>query len=92
MTSLFDWISLLFMAFVFIISSLVILYSDDYIFDDLNILLVLIFVFSIMFLIINTNVISILLGPLSRSFKKQVVCRKVLKQHTLSHKAQTSRP
>jgi NADH-ubiquinone oxidoreductase chain 5 len=33
---LFDWISL-FMGFVFIISSLVILYSDDYMFDDLNI-------------------------------------------------------
>ena len=36
-TFLFDWISLLFMGFVFIISSLVILYSDDYMFGDLNI-------------------------------------------------------
>ena len=34
---LFDWISLLFMGFVFIISSLLILYSDDYMFGDLNI-------------------------------------------------------
>jgi len=35
-TFLFDWISLLFMGFVFIIHSLVILYSDDYMFGDLN--------------------------------------------------------
>jgi len=43
--------SLLFMGFVFIISSLVILYSDDYMFGDLNIIrfimLVLMFVVSI---------------------------------------------
>ena len=46
--------SLLFMGFVFIISSLVILYSDDYMFGDLNIVrfisLVLMFVVSVMFL------------------------------------------
>ena len=34
MTFLFDWMSLLFMRFAFIISSLVILYSDDYRFGD----------------------------------------------------------
>nr|AQP26605.1 NADH dehydrogenase subunit 5 [Kemneritermes sarawakensis] len=66
MTFLFDWMSLLFMGFVFIISSLVILYSDDYMFGDLNIvrfiLLVLMFVVSMMFLIISPNIISILLG------------------------------
>nr|AIY61770.1 NADH dehydrogenase subunit 5 [Duplidentitermes sp. TB-2014] len=66
MTFLFDWISLLFMGFVFIISSLVILYSDDYMFGDLNIvrfiMLVLMFVVSMMFLIVSPNVISILLG------------------------------
>nr|YP_009351385.1 NADH dehydrogenase subunit 5 [Nasutitermes latifrons]AQP29434.1 NADH dehydrogenase subunit 5 [Nasutitermes latifrons] len=66
MTFLFDWMSLLFMGFVFIISSLVILYSDDYMFGDLNIIrfisLVLMFVVSMMFLIISPNVISILLG------------------------------
>nr|AQP30373.1 NADH dehydrogenase subunit 5 [Microcerotermes sp. I TB-2017] len=66
MTFLFDWMSLLFMGFVFIISSLVILYSDDYMFGDLSIvrfiLLVLMFVVSMMFLIISPNVISILLG------------------------------
>nr|AQP30323.1 NADH dehydrogenase subunit 5 [Rhynchotermes nasutissimus] len=66
MTFLFDWMSLLFMGFVFIISSLVILYSDDYMFGDLNIVrfisLVLMFVVSMMFLIISPNIISILLG------------------------------
>nr|AIY61978.1 NADH dehydrogenase subunit 5 [Anoplotermes group nr. E1 TB-2014] len=66
MTFLFDWISLLFMGFVLIISSLVILYSDDYMSGDLNIvrfiMLVLMFVVSMMFLIISPNVISILLG------------------------------
>jgi hypothetical protein len=44
--------SLLFMGFVFIISFLAILYSDDYVFGDLNIIrfimLVLMFVISIM--------------------------------------------
>ena len=52
--------SLLFMGFVFIISSLVILYSDDYMFGDLNIVrfisFVLIFVVSIAFLIISPNI------------------------------------
>nr|WMY24307.1 NADH dehydrogenase subunit 5 [Nasutitermitinae sp.] len=66
MTFLFDWMCLLFMGFVFIISSLVILYSDDYMSGDLNIvrfiMLVLMFVVSMMFLIISPNVISILLG------------------------------
>ena len=66
MTFLFDCISLLFIGFVFIISSLVILYSDYYIFGDLNIvqfiLLVLRFVVSITFLIISPNVNNILLG------------------------------
>ena len=62
---LFDWISLLFIGFVFIYS-LVILYSDDYMFGDLNIIrfisLVLIFVVSIIYLIVSPNIISILLG------------------------------
>nr|AQP27403.1 NADH dehydrogenase subunit 5 [Havilanditermes atripennis] len=66
MTFLFDWMSLLFMGFVFIISSLVILYSDDYMSGDLNIVrfisLVLMFVVSMMFLIVSPNLISILLG------------------------------
>jgi len=66
MTFLFDWMSLFFMGFVFIISSLVIFYSDNYLFGDLNIfrfiLLVLMFVVSIIFLIISPNLVSILLG------------------------------
>nr|URX53326.1 NADH dehydrogenase subunit 5 [Calcaritermes nearcticus] len=66
MTFLFDWMSLMFMGFVFYISSLVILYSDDYMHGDLNltrfILLVLMFVLSMMFMIISPNMISILLG------------------------------
>ena len=53
-TFLFDWLSILFMAFVFIISSLVILYSDGYMFGDLSIIrfiaLVLIFVVFITFM------------------------------------------
>jgi NADH-ubiquinone oxidoreductase chain 5 len=57
MTFLFHWMPLLFIGFVFIISSLLILYSDDYIFGDLNIyrfiMLVLIFVVSIMFVIVS---------------------------------------
>lgn len=65
-TFLFDWISLIFIGFVFFISSLVILYSDDYISGDINInrfiLLVLMFVLSIIFLIISPNLIRILLG------------------------------
>nr|YP_010999065.1 NADH dehydrogenase subunit 5 [Eupolyphaga nigrinotum]WPM91823.1 NADH dehydrogenase subunit 5 [Eupolyphaga nigrinotum] len=66
MTFLFDWMSIIFMGFVFFISSLVILYSNDYMSGDLNInrfiFLVLMFVMSMMFLIISPNVISILLG------------------------------
>nr|YP_010227794.1 NADH dehydrogenase subunit 5 [Cryptocercus sanchaensis]UDD86554.1 NADH dehydrogenase subunit 5 [Cryptocercus sanchaensis] len=66
MTFLFDWMSLIFMGFVFFISSLVILYSDDYMHGDLNmnrfIMLVLMFVVSMMFLIVSPNMISILLG------------------------------
>jgi NADH-ubiquinone oxidoreductase chain 5 len=58
--------SLVFTGFVFFISSLVILYRDDYIHGDLNInrfiLLVLMFVLSMMFLIVRPNMISILLG------------------------------
>nr|URX53584.1 NADH dehydrogenase subunit 5 [Neotermes cf. meruensis] len=66
MTFLFDWMSLSFTGFVFFISSLVILYSEDYMHGDLNInrfiVLVLMFVLSMMFFIVSPNMISILLG------------------------------
>lgn len=61
-----DWISLLFISFVLLISSIVIYYSYEYILGDLNlnrfIILVVIFVISIIFLIIRPNLIRILLG------------------------------
>nr|YP_010692951.1 NADH dehydrogenase subunit 5 [Anastrepha serpentina]WCB98067.1 NADH dehydrogenase subunit 5 [Anastrepha serpentina] len=66
MTFLFDWMSLLFMSFVLLISSLVIYYSKEYMGGDINInrfiMLVLMFVLSMMLLIISPNLISILLG------------------------------
>nr|UYA96513.1 NADH dehydrogenase subunit 5 [Janus sp. 1 GYN-2022d] len=66
MTILLDYMSLIFMSFVLLISSLVIFYSKEYMGGDLNInrfiLLVLMFVLSMMMLIISPNLISILLG------------------------------
>nr|YP_010191939.1 NADH dehydrogenase subunit 5 [Tanypus punctipennis]QZM06608.1 NADH dehydrogenase subunit 5 [Tanypus punctipennis] len=66
MTFLFDWMSLMFMSFVMLISSLVIYYSKEYMLGDYNInrfiMMVLLFVFSMMMLIISPNLISILLG------------------------------
>nr|ALO76884.1 NADH deshydrogenase subunit 5 [Anaspidinae sp. GENSP01] len=66
MTLLLDWMSLLFMSFVLFISCMVIFYSKEYMFGDLNlnrfILLVVMFVLSMMLLIISPNLISILLG------------------------------
>nr|QOV03262.1 NADH dehydrogenase subunit 5 [Orfelia nemoralis] len=66
MTFLFDWMSLMFMSFVLFISSLVILYSKEYMEMEKNlirfIMLVLLFVLSMMFLIISPNLISVLLG------------------------------
>nr|YP_973122.1 NADH dehydrogenase subunit 5 [Simosyrphus grandicornis]ABH03661.1 NADH dehydrogenase subunit 5 [Simosyrphus grandicornis] len=66
MTFLFDWMSLMFMSFVLLISSLVIYYSKEYMIHDMNInrfiMLVLMFVLSMMFLIISPNLVSILLG------------------------------
>nr|AYQ19020.1 NADH dehydrogenase subunit 5 [Ptilodactylidae sp. 2 ACP-2013] len=63
---LLDWMSLVFMSFVLFISSMVILYSEDYMSGDLNmnrfILLVVMFVLSMMLLILSPNLISILLG------------------------------
>nr|YP_009045475.1 NADH dehydrogenase subunit 5 [Argynnis childreni]AHA03826.1 NADH dehydrogenase subunit 5 [Argynnis childreni] len=66
MSILLDWMSLLFMMFVSLISSSVIYYSKSYMKSELNlnrfIYLVLLFVFSMILLIISPNMISILLG------------------------------
>nr|YP_010371921.1 NADH dehydrogenase subunit 5 [Peleteria iavana]UOX27101.1 NADH dehydrogenase subunit 5 [Peleteria iavana] len=66
MTLLFDWMSLIFMSFVLMISCLVIFYSKEYMESDYKInrfiMLVLMFVSSMMLLIISPNLISILLG------------------------------
>nr|WAR51445.1 NADH dehydrogenase subunit 5 [Parasarpa dudu] len=63
---LLDWMSLLFMMFVCLISSSVIFYSKSYMKSELNlnrfIILVLLFVFSMILLIISPNMISIFLG------------------------------
>nr|DAD54747.1 TPA_asm: NADH dehydrogenase subunit 5 [Pyrgus malvae] len=63
---LLDWMSLLFMMFVLLISSSVIYYSKSYMSSELNlnrfIILVLLFILSMMLLIISPNIISILLG------------------------------
>nr|YP_002916048.1 NADH dehydrogenase subunit 5 [Eriogyna pyretorum]ACN22006.1 NADH dehydrogenase subunit 5 [Eriogyna pyretorum] len=66
MSILLDWMSLLFMMFVCLISSVVVYYSKSYMQSELNldrfIILVLLFVFSMILLIISPNMISILLG------------------------------
>nr|QXP99661.1 NADH dehydrogenase subunit 5 [Nymphalis io geisha] len=63
---LLDWMSLLFMMFVSLISSSVIFYSKSYMSSELNlnrfIILVLLFVFSMILLIVSPNMISIFLG------------------------------
>nr|YP_009050434.1 NADH dehydrogenase subunit 5 [Potanthus flavus]AIC37429.1 NADH dehydrogenase subunit 5 [Potanthus flavus] len=66
MSILLDWMSLLFMMFVSLISSSVIYYSSSYMSSELNlnrfIVLVLMFIMSMILLIISPNMISILLG------------------------------
>nr|YP_009184028.1 NADH dehydrogenase subunit 5 [Pyrinioides aurea]ALN96957.1 NADH dehydrogenase subunit 5 [Pyrinioides aurea] len=66
MSIMLDWMSLLFMMFVSLISSVVIYYSKSYMSSELNlnrfILLVLLFVFSMILLIISPNMVSIFLG------------------------------
>lgn len=65
-TVLLDWIRLLFISFVLLISRIVILYREEYIKGDnyINrfIILVLLFVLSIIIIIIRPNLIRILLG------------------------------
>nr|BCD58805.1 NADH dehydrogenase subunit 5 [Lethe sicelis] len=66
MSILLDSVSLVFMMFVSLISSSVIMYSKSYMSSELNlsrfIILVLLFVFSMILLIISPNIISIILG------------------------------
>nr|AKP94527.1 NADH dehydrogenase subunit 5 [Macracanthopsis nodipes] len=66
MTFIFDWISLIFLGCVFIISSMVVYYSDSYMNMDIYkvrfCLLVLMFVFSMMMMIVSPNLMSILIG------------------------------
>nr|QZZ18209.1 NADH dehydrogenase subunit 5 [Burara oedipodea] len=66
MSILIDWMSLLFMMFVSMISSSVIFYSKSYMSSEINlnrfIVLVLLFVLSMILLIISPNIISIFLG------------------------------
>uniref|UniRef100_UPI003001B65C NADH dehydrogenase subunit 5 n=1 Tax=Limassolla fasciata TaxID=3019671 RepID=UPI003001B65C len=63
----FDWISMIFISVVLLISSLVILYSSDYMglyFYSSNrfLFLVIMFVFSMLLMILSPNLLSILLG------------------------------
>nr|YP_009743791.1 NADH dehydrogenase subunit 5 [Adhemarius dentoni]QIE12528.1 NADH dehydrogenase subunit 5 [Adhemarius dentoni] len=66
MSILLDWMSLLFMMFVLMISSVVIYYSKSYMNSELNlfrfVILVVLFVFSMILLILSPNIVSILLG------------------------------
>lgn len=63
---LIDWISLLFIRFIFLISSIVLIYRYIYIIGDKFlkrfIYLVILFIFSIIFIIISPNIIRILIG------------------------------
>nr|UBS93998.1 NADH dehydrogenase subunit 5 [Iolania perkinsi] len=63
---MFDWISLIFMSFVFLISGCVLLYSLEYMSGDLNIIrfffLVFFFILSMVFLILMPDLICLLLG------------------------------
>nr|YP_009509598.1 NADH dehydrogenase subunit 5 [Pachygrapsus marmoratus]AUN45015.1 NADH dehydrogenase subunit 5 [Pachygrapsus marmoratus] len=62
----FDWISLLFLSFVLLISSSVMYYSGSYMMGDKSynrfMYLVLAFVFSMAMMVLSPNLISILLG------------------------------
>nr|YP_010432125.1 NADH dehydrogenase subunit 5 [Orius strigicollis]USW04722.1 NADH dehydrogenase subunit 5 [Orius strigicollis] len=66
MSILFDWMSLIFMSCVLMISSMVVLYSHSYMMSDFNkirfLFLVLMFILSMMFMIISPDLVSILLG------------------------------
>nr|YP_009509546.1 NADH dehydrogenase subunit 5 [Cardisoma carnifex]AUM82371.1 NADH dehydrogenase subunit 5 [Cardisoma carnifex] len=63
---IFDWISMLFLSFVLLISGSVMYYSGSYMSEDKNfnrfMYLVLAFVFSMAMMVLSPNLISILLG------------------------------
>nr|UPL65514.1 NADH dehydrogenase subunit 5 [Metacanthus pulchellus] len=65
-TILLDWMSLIFAGSVMFISSMVVFYSSSYMSSDFNknrfLILVILFVFSMCFMIFSPNMISILLG------------------------------
>nr|YP_003204792.1 NADH dehydrogenase subunit 5 [Charybdis japonica]ACJ49890.1 NADH dehydrogenase subunit 5 [Charybdis japonica] len=65
-TLVLDWVSLLFMGFVFVISGSVLFYSGSYMAEDKTsnrfMYLVLAFVLSMSFMVLSPNLISILLG------------------------------
>nr|QDI93798.1 NADH dehydrogenase subunit 5 [Tuxedo cruralis] len=66
MTLIIDYMSLVFMGCVLLISSMVVFYSDSYMFDDKYklrfLVLVFLFIISMMMMILSPNLISILLG------------------------------
>nr|YP_010373818.1 NADH dehydrogenase subunit 5 [Malcus auriculatus]UPI55345.1 NADH dehydrogenase subunit 5 [Malcus auriculatus] len=66
MTLLFDWLSLIFISGVMLISSMVVLYSSYYMFYDVYkvrfLFLVLLFVMSMCLMVLSPNLVSILLG------------------------------
>nr|AKM70151.1 NADH dehydrogenase subunit 5 [Eucallipterus tiliae] len=63
---LIDWMSMMFISFVFLISSMILLYSMEYMNLDFNsnrfLLLMVLFILFMLLLIISPNMISILLG------------------------------
>nr|YP_010977776.1 NADH dehydrogenase subunit 5 [Nurudea zhengii]UYG49497.1 NADH dehydrogenase subunit 5 [Nurudea zhengii] len=63
---LIDWMSLMFISFVFLISSMILLYSMEYMNFDFNknrfLMLMVLFIMFMLFLVISPNMISILLG------------------------------
>nr|ARO34951.1 NADH dehydrogenase subunit 5 [Pachycephus smyrnensis] len=66
MVFLLDWMSLIFMSFVLLISSMVLIYSFDYMKEEVYfnrfIMLIMLFVFSMLLMIMSPNLLSILLG------------------------------
>nr|QPK42057.1 NADH dehydrogenase subunit 5 [Falconius longicornis] len=66
MAVILDWMSMIFISFVLGISSVVLLYSNGYMYGDMSlsrfVILIVLFVLSMLFLIVSPNLISILLG------------------------------